>query len=384
MADKRVGIIVNGATGRIARTQHLARALLPIIEEKGLALADGNRAVPDLLLAGRDEGRLANLAGETGLQKWTTDVDAALADPAFSIYFDAAITQGREERLSKAMAAGKDIYTEKPIAGSLQGARALLKQADAAGIRHGVVSDKIFLRGLKKLKRLLDTGSLGRLLSVKLEFGWWIFDGFKEPCQRPSWNYRKKDGGGLVLDMFPHWTYILGHLFGDVRDIYCRTATHIPQRQDEAGNPYAVDVEDSAYALLTLEGGVPVQLSTSWATRVRRDNLWTIQADGTDGSAVATVGDCWFQSLENTPNPVIDTVQGQQMDLFGTWSPEPEVEPFQHSFRPGWELFLRHVLEDAPFPFPLGAGINAIRLIDAAYRSARERRVVDLDETAAP
>jgi predicted dehydrogenase len=376
--DRRIGIILNGATSRIAQLQHLGHVLAPIRNEGGLILVNGDRAFPDILMVGRNEEKLKQVAQKFGLEKWTTDLDAALSDSDYSIFFDASVTVGREDRLKKAISAGKNIYTEKPIANSLVEAEAVLEMAKDAGICHGVMSDKIFLPGFRKLKKLLDDNFFGRIVSVKMEFGWWIFDGHGETGQRPSWNYRKKGGGGLVLDMFPHWSYILDHLFGGVESIYCHTATHIPERIDEEGRPYSVDVEDAAYALLTLSGGIPGQLLTSWATRVRRDDLVTIQVDGTAGSAVSTLHGCWSQSLQNTPLPKFDTVNGQTMDMFKTWEEDTNAEPFKHSFRYGWELYLNHVMNGEPFPFTLDQGVKAIKLIDAAYRSSRERRVIDL------
>jgi predicted dehydrogenase len=247
MVDQRIGIILNGATSNIAQLQHLGHVLVPIRNEGGLVLANGDRAIPDLLIVGRNEEKLKQVAQKYGLEKWTTDLDAALRNPDYSIFFDASVTVGREDRLKKAIIAGKNIYTEKPIANSLTEAEAVLKMAKDAGVCHGVMSDKIYLPGFKKLKKLLDDDFFGRMLSVKMEFGWWIFDGHREKGQRPSWNYRKNGGGGLVLDMFPHWSYILDHLFGGVESIYCQTATHIPERVDEEGRPYRVDVEDAAY-----------------------------------------------------------------------------------------------------------------------------------------
>lgn len=378
MVDRRIGIILNGATAQIAQLQHLGHVLVPIIDEGGLVLSNGDRAVPDILLVGRNETKLKQIAEKFGLEKWTTDLDAALANPDYQIYFDSSVTMGRETRLKKAIAAGKHIYTEKPIANSLEEARSVLKAAEDAGICHGVMSDKIFLPGLRKLKRLLESDFVGRIISVKLEFGWWIFDGHDAPGQRPSWNYQKKDGGGLVLDMFPHWCYVLNHLFGGVESIYCQTDTHIPERVDEDGKAYAVDVEDTANALLTLKGGVPAQLLTTWATRVRRDALVIIHVDGTEGSVVATTHKCWSQSMDNTPRLRMDSVKGQTDNLFEQWGEEPDFEPFQHSFRYGWELYLRHVMEAAPFPFGLEQGVKGIQFIDAAYRSSEERRAIDL------
>ncbi len=380
MPTRDIGIIVNGATGRLAQHQHLQNALIPIIREGGIALANGDRLVPRLLLGGRDEGRLKMAADQFGLDAWTTDLDAALADDAYTIYFDVAATGGRAGRLSKAMAAGKHIYTDKPLASSLKEAKLLLGRAEDAGIKHGIVCDKVFLPGPRRLKRLLDDGFLGRILSVRLDFGWWVFDGETRPSQRQSWNYQRAKGGGLVLDMFPHWSYLLGDMFSRPTGIYCDTATLQPTRRDEAGNRFQVDAEDAAFALIDLDGGAKVQINTSWATRVRREDMLVIQADGTEASAVATVRDCWTQTMAATPVPVWPQLDldRPRTDHFADWTPAPDALDRTLSFRVGWEAFLRHVVDGAAFAFPMQEGARALQLIDAAYMSAREKRRVEI------
>ncbi|MGE0626531.1 MAG: Gfo/Idh/MocA family protein [Hyphomicrobiaceae bacterium] len=380
MATRRIGIVVNGATGRLAQLQHFHNALVPIIREGGLPLAGGDRLLPDLLLAGRDEARLKAVADSFGLEAWTTDVAASLADDTYQVYFDVAPTGGRADRLHQAIAAGRNIYTDKPLAGSFDEAMGIIRAAETAGIRHGIVCDKLFLPGLRKLKRLIDNDVFGRVLSIRIEFGWWVFDGETAPSQRASWNYQRARGGGLVLDMFPHWSYVLGHLFGHPTGIYCQTATFQPLRRDESGSRFNVDVEDTAYALIDLDNGAKVQLLTSWASRLRRDDILEIQVDGTNGSAVATVRDCWTQSIAETPSPFWAQLDlgRPRADHFSEWTPAPEPEDSTLSFRAGWELFLRHVADGTPFPFPLSEGARALQLIDCAYRSAREKRWIEI------
>lgn len=384
MAQKNIGVIFNGATGRLAQHQHLRNALLPIIAEGGIPGANGDRIMPRVLLAGRDDARLKAVSEATGIDDYTSDLDTALNDESYQIYFDVASTGGRAERLSRAIDAGKHIYTDKPLAGSLAEAVDIVRRAEEAGCKHGMVVDKIFLPGLIKLKQLFDQDFFGRVLSIKLEFGWWIFDGETKPAQRASWNYEKARGGGLVLDMFPHWSYILEHLAGQPTGLYCQTATHVPQRRNEAGERYDVDVEDAAYVLLDLDNGAKAQILTSWSTRIRRDDMMTIQVDGTRGSAVASLRDCWTQTLDETPSPTwpqLD-VGRPRVDHFAQWTPAPGPEGVPQSFRVGWEGFLRHVADDSRFAYPLQVGARALNVIEAAYLSAEERRWVEVPPLA--
>ncbi len=376
MATEKINVIVEGATGRLGGNQHL-RSLLDIRREGGLQLANGTRLVPEPLLLGRNPDKLSALAAAHGLA-WSTDRDACLADAANSIYFDVSATAGRPGRAHAAIAAGKHVYLEKPVAGSMEDALALVRAAEAAGVRHGVVQDKLFLPGLAKLRRVRDSGFLGRILSARLDFGWWIFDGELTPAQRSSWNYRKADGGGLVLDMFPHWRYIVDHLIGPIAAVSCRMTTDVPQRRDERGERYRVDVEDNVAATFELAGGALVQVTSSWATRVRRDDMLTIHVDGTLGSAVCGLHRCWVQSLATTPKPQWSIEAERRESLADQWQEVPDVEAYRNSYRAGWELFLRHVAEGSPFPSPLIEGAKGIQLVDACYRSHGERRWVDL------
>ncbi len=378
MTTRTIGVVLDGATGRLGTTQHL-RALMTIRGEGGLVLADGDRLVPEPLLLGRNPARLAALAEAQGGLKWSTDRDLCLADPEVAIYFDAAATGGRAERVRTALAAKKHVYVEKPLAESLAEALALSREARQAGLRTGIVQDKLHLPGLRKLKKLYDTRFFGRIVGVRFDFGWWVFDGEMYPAQRPSWNYRKATGGGLVLDMFAHWRYVFDRLLGEIRAVSCRLATAIPSRIDEHGERYAVDVEDSALAQFELADGVVAQVTSSWATRVRRDDLLQIQVDGTMGSAVVGLHRCWIQPLAATPKPFFDPEHPQPMTFAAQWQEMPDIEPVQNGYRIGWEQFLRHLAEGTPFPAPFLEGAKSVQLAEACHRSERERRWIDLE-----
>jgi len=379
MALNTVGIVIEGATGRLGTTQHL-RALTAIRAEGGLPLGNGDRLVPEPVLLGRNAAKLAALAAAQGGLKWSTERDTVLADPDIAIYFDASATGGRPERAGAAIDAGKHVYLEKPVAETLPAALGLARQAQRAGLKNGVVQDKLFLPGLRKLSKLYDGHFFGRVLSVRLDFGWWVFDGELHPAQRPSWNYRKATSGGLVLDMFAHWRYIFDRLLGEIKAVSCRHATAIPRRRDESGKGYEVDVEDSAFATFELAGGVLAQVSSSWASRVKRDDLLQIQVDGMLGSAVCGLHRCYVQPLVATPKPFFDPERPQSMVFDEQWQELPDVEPFRNSYRAGWELFLRHVVEGTPFPSPLLEGAKGVQLAEACYQSNRERRWIELPE----
>jgi predicted dehydrogenase len=371
MATQSIGIIVNGATGRIGSTQHLANALIPIVNEGGLALGE-DRLLPRLLLVGRDAGRLAAVARAHKLEDWTTDLDAALADPAYAIFFDAAATQQRVSVLQKAIAAGKHIYSEKPVAPTAAQGLALLQQANARGLKHGAVEDKVHLPGLQKLARLTTSGELGRIVGFRLEFGWWVFDGSEQACQRPSWNYRA-GGGGLILDMYPHWRYILESIVGRIVRVASSEWIATPERVDERGERYAVAVEDSAATLVELEGGAFGTILSSWATRVRRDDLLTLQVDGTHGSAVAGLHRCHVQSAAQTPSIAhFSVMQDINADYRDGWSDAPLLAAYRNPYRVGWEAFLRHVAADAPWKSDFAAGIRDVAFAEACHRSMAE------------
>jgi predicted dehydrogenase len=379
MAEKRIGIVMHGVTGRMGMNQHLIRSIAAIRAEGGLALANGDRLMPDPILVGRNRAKLDELARRHNIARVTTDLDAAIADPKDEIFFDAATTQMRGALVRKAIAAGKAIYCEKPTSDNLPEALELARLAKAAGVKNGVVQDKLFLPGLRKLKMVIDSGALGRLLSVRGEFGYWVFEGDLQPAQRPSWNYRKSEGGGIILDMLCHWRYVLDNLFGETKSVSCLGATHIPTRVDETGNSYAADTDDAAYATFQLEGGVIAQINSSWTTRVRRDDLVTFHVDGTHGSAVAGLTKCWTQARVNTPKPVWNPDQPQTIDFFAGWQEVPDTEPYPNGFRVQWELFLRHVAGEVPtYKWDLLAGAKGVQLAEAGLQSWAERRWIDL------
>lgn len=378
MAQQRLGIIMNGVTGRMGMNQHLIRSIVAIRNQGGVTLKNGDRVMPDPILIGRNAEKVQALASAHGIKRWSTDLDAALKNKDDTLFFDAATTQMRASLLQKAMKAGKDIYCEKPVSDSLKDAMDLVKAAKKASIRHGVVQDKLFLPGLLKLKLLIDSGFFGKILSVRGEFGYWVFEGDWQPAQRPSWNYRKKDGGGIILDMVCHWRYVLDNLFGNVESVSCLGATHIPKRWDENGKPYTNDVDDAAYATFQLEGNVIAQMNMSWCTRVRRDDLVTFHVDGTHGSAVAGLQKCWSQSRVNTPRPVWNPDMPQTINFFDTWSEVPGVGNYDNGFKVEWEMFIRHLYDGTPFKWTLLEGAKGVQLVEAALKSWKERRWIDV------
>ena len=378
MAEQRLGVIMNGVTGRMGTNQHLARSVMAIRREGGVLLADGTRVIPDPILVGRSAGKLRKLAAEHGVERWTTDLDEALRNPDDAVFFDAASTRLRPAVLKRAIAAKKHIYCEKPVATSLGQALGLCRAAKHAGVRHGVVQDKLWLPGLLKIKALRDAGFFGRILSVRGEFGYWVFEGDEQPAQRPSWNYRRKDGGGIILDMLCHWRYVLDNLFGEVRSVCCLGATHIPARWDETGRKYKATADDAAYATFRLAGGVIAHFNSSWCVRVRRDDLVSFQVDGTKGSAVAGLTRCFAQSLADTPRPVWNPDVIQTHDFGADWKEVPDDQPYDNAFKVEWELFIRHVCEGAPFGWNLLEGAKGLQLVDCALKSWRSRRWIDV------
>jgi predicted dehydrogenase len=378
MAEQRLGVIMNGVTGRMGTNQHLARSVMAIRREGGVLLADGTRVIPDPILVGRSAGKLRKLAAEHGVERWTTDLDEALRNPDDAVFFDAASTRLRSAVLKRAIAAKKHIYCEKPVATSLGQALGLCRAAKHAGVRHGVVQDKLWLPGLLKIKALRDAGFFGRILSVRGEFGYWVFEGDEQPAQRPSWNYRRKDGGGIILDMLCHWRYVLDNLFGEVKSVCCLGATHVPARWDETGRKYKATADDAAYATFRLAGGVIAHFNSSWCVRVRRDDLVTFQVDGTKGSAVAGLTRCFAQSLADTPRPVWNPDVIQTHDFGADWKEVPDDQPYDNAFKVEWELFIRHVCEGAPFRWNLLEGAKGLQLVDCALKSWRSRRWIDV------
>jgi predicted dehydrogenase len=383
---RTVRIAMNGVTGRMGYRQHLVRSILAIREQGGVDLGDGTVIWPEPVLVGRREHALVAMAQQHGLDPASavsTDLDAVLAaegEGSIDIYFDSQITLAREEAIAKAIAAGKHIYTEKPTATGLDGALALARQAEAAGIKHGVVQDKIFLPGLLKLKRLVEGGFFGRILSVRGEFGYWVFEGDWQSAQRPSWNYRAADGGGIVVDMFPHWEYVLHELFGRVESVQALAATHIPERWDEKGKPYEATADDAAYGIFQLAGGTIAQINSSWAVRVNRDELVEFQVDGTEGSAVAGLRTCRAQHRSATPMPVWNPDLPATHRFREQWQEVPDNAEFDNGFKAQWELFLRHVVVGEPYTWDLLAGARGVQLAELGLRSSAEGRRIDVPE----
>ena len=379
----RIGIIMNGVTGRMGLNQHLIRSIVAIRKEGGVALPNGDRLVPDPILVGRNEGKLRDIAAAHGIERVSIDLDACLANPADAVYFDATLTSQRVAHVRRAIAAGKHVYCEKPLAPTTAEALDLERAAQRAKVKHGVVQDKLFLPGVRKLKRLVDDGFFGRILSVRGEFGYWVFEGMDEDQspQRPSWNYRKEDGGGIILDMFAHWRYLLDHTFGAVRAVQCSGARHIPERVDEAGRRYPVTADDAAYATFVLAGSggdIIAQFNSSWAVRVYRDDLLQIQVDGTLGSAVAGLRGCKTQSRADTPRPVWNPDEPNPFDFYDQWREVPDDGVPANAFRAQWEMFLRHVAADEPFPHGFGEGAKGVQLAELGLKSWGERRWIDV------
>jgi predicted dehydrogenase len=378
MAQHKIGIIMNGVTGRMGTNQHLMRSIVAIIKQGGVKIADGETIMPDPILVGRNEAKLRALAAQAGVTRVTTDLDGALKDSANQIYFDAQVTGRRVADVTKAIAAGKHVYCEKPTASTTSAAYELYLAAKKAGVKNGVVQDKLWLPGLRKLKLLIDQGFFGELLSVRGEFGYWVFEGDTVPVQRPSWNYRKEDDGGMILDMFAHWRYVIDNLFGKVKAVSCLGATHVKQRWDEAGKPYKCTADDSAYGTFELDNGVIAHFNSSWTVRVRRDDLLTLQVDGTKGSAVAGLRDCVVQHQSATPRPVWNPDVEQPIKFYEGWTRVPEYMPYDNAFKIQWELFLRHVVKGDPFPWTLLEGAKGVQLAEKGLESWAQRRWVDV------
>ncbi len=375
-----IGIILNGVTGRMGTNQHLMRSIAAIIKQGGVRLDNGDVIMPEPVLIGRNKEKLQKIGGESGVKRFSTDLNEVLSDKNFQVYFDAQSTGRRVEAVKLAIAAGKHIYCEKPVASSTAEALGLYKMATANGLKNGVVQDKLWLPGMIKLKKLIDSGALGRIFSVKGDFGYWVFEGFTVPSQRPSWNYRKEDNGGIVLDMFSHWKYVLDNIFGKVLAVSCIGATHIPERIDENGKKYECTADDAAYGTFELENGVVAQFNSSWCTRVRRDDLLTIQVDGTRGSAVAGLRDCYIQDYASTPRPVWNPDIPQPIQFLDNWKKLADEAEYPNAFKAQWELFLKHVGNNEPFPWTLLEGAKGVQLAELAMRSWSEKRWIKITE----
>lgn len=382
MKQHKIGIIMNGVTGRMGTNQHLMRSIAEIIRQGGVKAGADEVIVPDPILVGRDENKLGQLCNRSGVDRFTTDLDLALSDEHNIIYFDAQTTGRRAAAVRKAVQAGKHIYCEKPCAVSTQEAMELYRLCTDAGLKNGVVQDKLWLPGLTKLKRLIQNDFFGKILSVKGEFGYWVFEGHTIPAQRPSWNYRKEDDGGIIVDMLCHWRYVLDNLFGKVQSVSCLGATHIPERIDENGKAFKCTADDAAYATFLLEGGIVAHFNSSWTTRVRRDDLLTIQVDGSKGSAVAGLRECYTQHYGNTPKPVWNPDIEQPIRFFDGWSRVPDQEVYDNAFKVQWELFLKHIVKDEPFPWTLLEGAKGVQLAEKGIESWEKRRWVEVEDLA--
>ena len=380
----QVGIIMNGVTGRMGTNQHLIRSVCAIRKQGGIKISDGEYIMPDPILVGRNEAKLNALAKAQGIERVTTDLDAALADPYNTVYFDAQTTGRRADAVKKAIAAGKHVYCEKPTAVSTESAYELYEIAQKAGVKNGVVQDKLWLPGLMKLQQLIKMGFFGKILSVRGEFGYWVFTGTDGITpQRPSWNYRKEDDGGIIVDMLCHWRYVLDNIFGKVKAVSCYGATHIDERLDEAGKPYRCTADDAAYATFELENGVVAQFNSSWTVRVRRDDLLTLQVDGTMGSAVAGLRDCVAQHHGATPRPTWNPDIDSPINFFDNWTRVPAQQLFDNAFKVQWEMFLRHVVKDEPWQYSLLEGAKGVQLAEKGLESWAKRAWVDLPELKA-
>jgi len=382
----RVGIIMNGVTGRMGTNQHLMRSIVEIIKQGGVKVSPTETIMPDPILVGRNEIKLKDLCARSGIEKWTTDLDSVMSDDQYSVYFDAQSTLRRADAVKAAATAGKHVYCEKPTAVDTETAYDLYKFCKDKGVKNGVVQDKLWLPGLVKLQRAIENGYLGRIFSVTGDFGYWVFEGQNVPAQRPSWNYRKEDGGGMIIDMLCHWRYVLDNIFGPVRSVNCRGATHIKERIDEAGKPYKCTADDAAYAMFEIDGPdgeIVVNFNCSWATRVRRDDLLTLHVDGEKGSAVAGLRDCYIQHYSNTPKAVWNPDIDQPISFFDDWSKVPHQELYDNAFKVQWEMFLKHVVLDTPFRWDLLEGAKGVQLAEYGIKSWDDRRWVDLPKLEA-
>jgi predicted dehydrogenase len=380
MAKHTVGIIMNGVTGRMGTNQHLVRSIVAIRQQGGLRVSDSDVIWPEPILVGRNESRLRNLAEAHGIERWSTDLDACLRDPQLTVYFDSQLTSLRAPAVRAAIAAGKHVYCEKPVSEDVETALELARLAREAGVKNGVVQDKLWLPGLLKLGRLIESGFFGRILSVRGEFGYWVFEGDWQSAQRPSWNYRKEEGGGIIIDMLCHWRYVLDNLFGNVRAVSCLGATHLPKRVDEQGHTYDATADDAAYATFELEGGIVAHINSSWCVRVYRDELFTLQVDGTHASAVAGLRECKTQHRVNTPKPVWNPDVPNPFNFYEDWQEVPDNAVFDNAFKVQWEKFLRHVVLDEPFKWDLLEAAKGVQLAELGLKSWAERCWVSVPE----
>ena len=380
MKEHKLGIIMNGVTGRMGTNQHLIRSICAIRDQGGVQISPDEKITVDPILTGRNEDKLKALAEKNGVSRWTTNLDEALADSENQIFFDASSTLHRARFVEQAARAGKAVYCEKPTAVTTEEALRLAQICEDAGVKNGVVQDKLWLPGIRKLKKLINHGFFGEILSVRGEFGYWVFTGVDEgqPAQRPSWNYRKEDGGGIMIDMLCHWRYLVDNVFGSIKSISCRGATHVAERIDEQGNPYKCTADDSCYATMELENGILCQFNSSWTVRVRRDDLFVMQVDGSKGSAVVGLRECRTQSIGETPRPVWNPDVVQPIDFYDGWNTTVDGEEFDNAFKVQWELFLRHVALDEPFHYDLRSGAKGVELAELGLKSWKVKKWIDL------
>jgi predicted dehydrogenase len=371
---------MNGVTGRMGYRQHLTRSILEIREQGGVALPDGTRLEVEPVLVGRDEGRLRRIAQRHQVQQWTTDLSAVLDDPSIDVYFDAQVTAARPAAVKSAIAAGKHVFTEKPTAPTLAEAVELASLAHQAGVVAGVVHDKLYLPGIVKLRRLVDEGFFGRVLSLRGEFGYWVFEGDVQPAQRPSWNYRAEDGGGVTVDMYSHWNYLLEHLLGSVQAVTAKAVTHIPVRWDEQGREYRATADDAVYGMFEIDGGAIAQINSSWVVRVHRDELVEFQIDGTHGSAVAGLRRCVAQQRAHTPRPEWNPDLPATDAFRSQWLEVPDNAVLDNGFKLQWEEFLRDVTAGRQHRHDLLSAARGVQLAELALRSSREGRRVRIPE----
>lgn len=384
MADRTLRIAMNGITGRMGYRQHLVRSILPIRDAGGLLLPDGSRLQVEPIIVGRNEAKLKEIAAEHNIEQWTTDQDGIIEDPSIDIYFDAQTTSRRYDALTRAIGAGKHIFTEKPTAETLEQAIDLARQAAEKDITVGVVHDKLYLPGLVKLRRLVEEGFFGRILSLRGEFGYWVFEGDVQPAQRPSWNYRKQDGGGMMVDMFCHWNYVLEGILGTVESVYSQATTHIPTRWDEDDQPYDATADDAAYGIFEVRtpSGDPVvaQINSSWATRVRRNELVEFHVDGTHGSAVAGLFNCVSQQRANTPKAVWNPDLPTDIPFYSQWEDVPANAELENGFKAQWVEFLQDVAAGRKHRFELLSAARGVQLAELGQQSSDEGRKLSVPE----
>jgi predicted dehydrogenase len=379
-APRLVRVAMNGVTGRMGYRQHLTRSILRIREEGGVPLPDGTRLEVEPVLVGRNEERLREIARRHEVRHWTTDLASVLDDPTIDVYFDAQVTAQRPAAVKSAIAAGKHVFTEKPTAPTLAEAVELAALAREAGVVVGVVHDKLYLPGLVKLRRLVDEGFFGRVLSLRGEFGYWVFEGDIQSAQRPSWNYRVEDGGGMAVDMYSHWNYVMENLLGTVRAVTAKAVTHIPIRWDEQDKEYRATADDAAYGIFEIEGGIIAQINSSWAVRVYRDELVEFQIDGTHGSAVAGLRKCVAQQRAHTPRPVWNPDLPAGESFRAQWLEVPDNADLDNGFKTQWEEFLRDVVARRPHRHDLFSAARGVQLAELALQSSREGRRVEIPE----